>query len=67
MSEQFQSGGVIITFFCGPNQSQRVEIFVLDRRQELTIAEFLDLMIPALSEANRRRSFELQRQRDAKV
>jgi len=67
MSNQYQSkngrGGTIITFYYGKNGEQFVEMNVYERQETLTVKEFLDMMIPALSEANRRRALQRKLER----
>lgn len=58
MAEQFDAKGVAVTFICGTMGKQLVQVLVGTEYRMLTIHEFLDLMIPVMSEANRRQGLE---------
>jgi hypothetical protein len=64
MSVQYGREGVYIVFFCGPEGKQLVEISLsYPPTAKLDLGTFLDLMIPAISEASRLRALEKKEQR----
>lgn len=61
VSEQYDLRDFHVTFLCGPNKTQAVELTMGTQQRRITIGEFLDMFIPCLSEANRRRAIELKK------
>lgn len=59
MAEQFQIGGLIVTFYCGPCGTQMVEVHVGANRTEMEILDFGEFWGKVAHELNDR----LERQR----